>query len=251
MKKIFARRKSFHIPHLEQKHKGQSFVELAIILPVLLLLLLGVVEVSFFIGNYLDILDLTREAARFASVRDPFVTAQIADVSCSDPEPFNFYFHTACIFSPLPSGTCPDPAFCNGLNTYMPIDPATDDVVISVYTTTRNPSNTVAGVTNTWPQPDGYWALSNNDYDTAHQNNWKMDCQGHQIRTEPFLNASTIQGDLEANKSNGFVAVEFYYCYHQVLNIPIISQIMPNPVRVHAYTVMPIPAAQPTATPKP
>ena len=39
---------------------------------IFIILLLGVVEVTFFIGRYLDLLDLTREAARFASVRDPF-----------------------------------------------------------------------------------------------------------------------------------------------------------------------------------
>ncbi len=40
------------------------------VLPVLIILLLGVVEVTLFLGRYLDVLDLTREAARFASARD-------------------------------------------------------------------------------------------------------------------------------------------------------------------------------------
>jgi len=39
--------------------RGQSFVELALILPVLLLMLLGLVEVAFFMSKYLDGLDLT------------------------------------------------------------------------------------------------------------------------------------------------------------------------------------------------
>ena len=55
-----------------RRFRGQSFLELALILPILLIMLMGLVEVSLFIGRYLDILDLTREAARFASVRDPF-----------------------------------------------------------------------------------------------------------------------------------------------------------------------------------
>ncbi len=69
------------------RFRGQSFLELALILPILLIMLMGLVEVSLFIGRYLDILDLTREAARFASVRDPFVTVPIENVSCSLPPP--------------------------------------------------------------------------------------------------------------------------------------------------------------------
>ncbi len=53
-----------------KEHSGQSLVELAIILPLLLLMLAGMVEVAFGMFAYLTALDLTREAARFASVRD-------------------------------------------------------------------------------------------------------------------------------------------------------------------------------------
>ena len=243
--------------HAPRRFRGQSFLELALILPILLIMLMGLVEVSLFIGRYLDILDLTREAARFASVRDPFVTVPIEDVSCSNPEPFHFYYHTACIFSPPASSSCTDPKFCNGLNSFLQLDPATDDVVISVYTTTKNPNSKYpsktsgAAVTNIWPSPDGYWALSDHDPDTAHNENWKKDCEGNVVQTEPYYNEYKIEGELEATTNNGFVAIEFYYCYHQALNLPIINIFIPNPMRIHAYTVMPIPAAQPTATPKP
>ncbi len=54
------------------RSRGQSFLELALVLPILLLMLMGLVEVAIYIGRYLDALDLTREAARFASIRDPF-----------------------------------------------------------------------------------------------------------------------------------------------------------------------------------
>jgi len=47
--------------------KGQSLVEFAVLLPLLLLLILGVVEVTIFVGTYINLVDLTREAARFAS----------------------------------------------------------------------------------------------------------------------------------------------------------------------------------------
>ena len=50
--------------------KAQSFVEFALVLPILLLILLGVVELTLFMGSYINLVDLTREAARFASNRD-------------------------------------------------------------------------------------------------------------------------------------------------------------------------------------
>ncbi|NPV55225.1 MAG: pilus assembly protein [Anaerolineae bacterium] len=229
--------------------KAQSFIELALVLPILLIMLLGMVEVVIFIGRYLDVLDLTREAARFASVRDPYTLAGLDTVSCSQPDPFHFYFHTSCIFSP-PTGSpnCTDTDWCNGLNPYMVFDPETDDIVISVYTVMDHSVQDPV-----WPQPDGYWAYSDHDADLAHNSNFKRNCAGEPVRTQPYYTKDRIDLDMSLNSTNnkGFVAVEFYYCYSQVLGIPIMSDFLPNPIQIHAYTLMPLPAAQPSATPKP
>jgi len=240
------------------RSRGQSYLELALVLPVLLIMLLGLVEVAYFIARYLDLLDLTREAARFASIRDPFDNPN-PDQDCSTPDLFEFYYDTACVFSP-PNGSAfctnktkngPSPLglhdpFCNGLNPYVNFDRTVDDVVISVYTVSGN------RVTNVWPSA-GYWALSDHDNDTAHNSNWKNDCQGSQVRTAPHFNESAINAMLQsgAPPNKGFVAVELYYCYNQLLNLPLIDTFIPNPLRVHVYTIMPIPAAQPTATTTP
>ena len=37
------------------RKRGQSFVEFALILPILLLVLLGVVELTLFIGSYINL----------------------------------------------------------------------------------------------------------------------------------------------------------------------------------------------------
>jgi len=247
-----------------RSRRGQSLIELALVLPILIIILLGIVEVAIYIGRYLDILDLTREAARFASVRDPFTTANLANVDCAEAEPFNFYYHTACIFSP-PGDTDVCQAghplysyyekFCNGLNTYVKINPQRDDILISVFTIgNKNPTGSpIIGVTNTWPSPDGYWALSDNDADTNYSSNWRTDCKGNIIIDHPYYTASRVEASLSqsATMNKGFVAVEFYYCYEQALNLPFLSQFVPNPIRIHAYTLMPLPAAAPTATPEP
>ncbi len=251
--------------------RGQSFLELALILPVLLIMLAGMVEVAIFIGRYLDGLDLTREAARFASVRDPFDPSNSDDIfDCNREDIFNFYYDTACVFSPpknnvaCTNGTDPnDPLtdpFCNGFNPYILLNPATDDVVISVFTISGTlQSGPCAGdrICDVYPKPAGYWALSDHDTDTAHNGNWQKDCQGNIVATQPYFTKAKVESlvdsttDTSSTQNRGLVTVEFYYCYHQVLNLPIVSDFLPNPMRIHAYTVMPMPAAAPTPTPLP
>lgn len=267
-------------PPAQRAARAQSFVELALIIPVLILMLLGMMEVVIFIGRYLDILDMTREAARFASLRDYEVLGYLPSADCRpkvtlddghggtiDVEPpFHFYFQTSCIFSPpqgSPNCTGPNDPWCNGVNSYVRFNPATDDIVISVYTIEFRGTGHI--VSNTWPQPDaqadngvernGYWAYSDNDSDTAHNNNWKYDCQGNLTRTTPHVDYNVVNDALSrgplARGNKGYVAVEFYYCYDQVLALPVVTEFVPNPVRIHAYTLMPLPSAAPTPTPRP
>jgi hypothetical protein len=222
---------------------GQSYVELAIALPVLLIMLAGMTEVAFFVARYLDLMDLSRDAARFASVRDPFEAASMGDKNCST-DSFNFYYDTACIFSPLAgSTTCTDAAFCKGMNSYLDFKLNEDDILISVFTVSDHK------VSNRWPAA-GPWVLSDNDSDTEHNGNWQTNCRGDVVTTQPYYTNAFVDSMMQsgAASSKGFVAVEVYYCYHQVLNLPLISDFIPNPLRIHAYTIMPLPAAQPTPT---
>ncbi len=232
--------------------KAQSLVELALVLPIILLILLGVIEIAFLMARYLDIMDLTREAARFASIKDPQLTSTYSYTNglyqCNRSTPFSFYYHTACIFSP-PNGSpncVQDMKFCNGLNPLVFVNEETDDVVISVYTVKG--ATTVELVN---PPPNGYWALSDHDANLTFNGNWKKDCQGNVVNSSPHYTASVIASQLESGSplNKGFVGVEFYYCYNQVLNIPIWNWFIPNPLRIHAYSLMPLPAAQPTPTP--
>jgi hypothetical protein len=236
--------------HFTGQSHGQSFVELALILPILLLMLAGVVETSFFIARYLDVLDLTREAARFASVRDPFGVVA-ADYDCSTQNYFSFYYDTSCIFSP-PAGSaaCTNAAYCNGLNSYAPLDLTTDDVVVSVFTITAANALGNPYVSNTWPAPNGRWALSDLNTDVNTRGNWQKDCRGNTVRTTPHFTPTVINSTLNNafGENKGYVAVEVFYCYHQVLNLPFFTIFVPNPLQIDAYTLMPLPAAQPTPT---
>jgi len=261
----------FHHRQARKPPRGQSFLELALVLPILLLILLGLFEVVVFIGRYLDLLDMTREAARFASLRDPFVTAPLNQVDCRPKvviggvevePPFHFYYATSCIFSPPQGSGCAVESWCNGINTNAALDMTTDDVVISVFTVT----NTV--VTNTWPQKvmkgnpvpgvntNDHWALSDHDADEDHNENWRKDCQGNIERDEPYYTRERINEVMQQSdptyytRTKGFVAVELYYCYRQVMGLPLLAgTFIPNPARILVYSLMPLPAAAPTATP--
>jgi len=67
--------------------KGQSMVEMALILPIILLLFLGMFEFSRIFGSYLLVNHASREAARMASIgkTDTEITADVtAKVSILD-----------------------------------------------------------------------------------------------------------------------------------------------------------------------
>jgi hypothetical protein len=211
---------------------GQSLIELALLLPVLFFLLAGLVEFGFLFFSYLTALDLTREAARFASARDyqelnpPSVTDPMD--ACEDAE-LNFYFDTACFFV--------DPQ----INPTLPISPTRfEDVTISVFSVTNGQ------VTNRWPDDgDGVWSLYND--------NWKLDCEGNEIRTQPFFTNADVESKfvIEAPADRGLVLVEVYFCYRQILGLPGLNLIMDDPFSMHTYTFMPSPEAIPTPTPIP
>lgn len=54
-----------------RRTRGQSLVELTLTFPILMFMLLGLVEVGWLANNYLTLLDASREAGRYGSVRDP------------------------------------------------------------------------------------------------------------------------------------------------------------------------------------
>jgi len=74
--------------------RGQGIVEFALILPVLLLVILGLMEAAFVIQGYLTVQHAAREAARFAVAYQPLQGAcldqdgdgQIEDGISQDPD---------------------------------------------------------------------------------------------------------------------------------------------------------------------
>jgi hypothetical protein len=231
------------------KNKGQSFVELALVLPLLLFLLIAFVEVGAVIYNYLSLLDVAREAARFAADRDPEVlNGDMSNypISACEDDALHYYLDTACVVI----GT--------NFNQDITLDPATDDIAISIFTIDNNV------VVDRKPNPGNVWSL--------YSDNWTKHCDGTFKSNTPFfpqligdpwvvlatptLGAGTpAPGAGTAYPSGptdkGMVLVEIYFCHEQLLNLPLLSDLLPNPIPLHAYAVMPAPQAAPTPTPLP
>src|SRR5574341_717189 len=138
---------------LRRKSRGQSLVELALLLPVLAIMLSGLIEFGFALNQFLNILDAAREGARFGADGDPTLRASCTDKTDNDGDKI--------------VDDCPDPGIgaggngfpddyidpndrtatcavtndyymqvaCVVMQTANPIqfDPALDDIVVSIY----------------------------------------------------------------------------------------------------------------------
>jgi hypothetical protein len=232
------------------RNRGQSFVELALVLPLLLFLLIAFVEIGAVIYNYLSLLDVAREAARFAADRDPEVlNGDMSNypISACEDDALHYYLDTACVVI----GT--------NFNQDITLDPATDDIAISIFTIDNN------FVVDRKPNDaDKVWSL--------YTDNWTKYCDGTfksntpffpQLAGDPWVTLATptlgpgtpAPGPGTVYPSGptdkGMVLVEIYFCHEQLLNLPLLSDLLPNPIPLHAFAVMPAPQAAPTPTPLP
>jgi hypothetical protein len=210
--------------------QGQSFVELMLVALILALLLAGVVEFGFLLNNYLKVLDGTREGARFSSssdpyARDPPITGDIIGNN------LDFYNRTV-----IETIRVMSPIVLHGNRG--------DDIIISVFS--------VAGSSILrWPQ--GYtvgWSLCSNYSLSVFQgylnpSNWS----GCSERISKFTDNQVLALMDPNAPPSGVLLVEVYYNYPQTLKLPVFSDVIPDPIPVYTYSVMPISAAEPTPVP--
>jgi Flp pilus assembly protein TadG len=199
----------------KRKSFGQSIVEFAVLLPLLIMMLSGLIEFGFMLNYYLDLIDAAREAARFAASDDPLHND--ATGVYQDPNP-GFYLRAQTVT--LQSLTI-------GSGGQITLNPATDDVVISAF-------SVLAGtVDKRFPIATGQVSLYSN-------------------KTSELDTAADINPALDVNAPNtGMVAVEIFYDYHMILGLPWIRAFVPDPVTLYAYSIMPNVNVEPTPTPLP
>ncbi|NCP88059.1 MAG: hypothetical protein CO094_13255 [Anaerolineae bacterium CG_4_9_14_3_um_filter_57_17] len=202
----------FNFIHPYKKHsRGQSFVELTLVLGLLLMLLAAVVEFGMLINQYISLVEGSREAARFGSVGDPF------DPTGSGITNADFY------------GKVSD--YIVGTNTTLGvIEPVhlkpelNDDVVISVFGARGN--SLVR-----FPTSAGWSKFS--------------------TQTSKFTNAEISARMDATAPNTGILLVEIFYHYEQILKLPFLTQFVGDPISVYTYSIMPLPLAEPTSTPSP
>jgi hypothetical protein len=198
-----------------KKQSGQSFIELAVILSVLIVMLGGVVEFGYLLNQYITLVEGTRETARYLS---PFLFVN-EDGTLNDNIYINGVGHlvggsieiddSLIVIPPEKSSLWP-----------LTLDPSIDDIVISIVSIENSGNFT------RYPRETGY----------SHLGNFASRITNEQITARLVTGAP----------STGAVIVEVFYHYHQILNI---LEGWTGPIEVHAYTIMPLSGAQPTATP--
>lgn len=206
------RRKNAVLP---RKTKAQSLTEFAIALPVLMLLLAGVVEFGFALNYYLSLLDATREAARFYSNSDPFLRDPDRNIVGDNPL---FYGGAAGVLirnlDPTLDEDFKDDPYVGRI---IPLNPLTDEVIITVY------SKSDSGVVS---------------YPTA--GSFRL----YASTTESLFTTEEVEGLFENGTPDaGLLIVEVHYTYNAVMNLPWIAPLFP--MKLRAYTIMPLPAADP------
>jgi hypothetical protein len=195
---------------------AQSLVEFAIFAPLLIMFLLIIAEFGFILNYYLNLLDATRETARLFSSFTPFEEPPQGQDCSFDGD-----------------ANCDDETFYQSaasslIDTLRPIelDPTSDDIVISVL------SITDSGAITRFPSGSGEWHWFNN-------------------HTSRFTTADIASRLPSGAPASGAIVVEVYYDYHHQLKVPWLDLFLPDPFTLHAYTIMPLSAAEPTPTPLP
>ena len=205
---------------------GQSFVEMALLFPVLLVMISGMVEFGFMLNQFLAIVDAARNAARFSSDGD--FNNRDGNTNC-DPGAgtvtSDFYFQTACLA--LSELRQERPTITVNLG-------RGDDILVSAFS--------ISG----WGSPS-----VNGRYPVAGGWSYAQAVTGTRNQSSNISTADVISRLQVGAPNTGLVIVEIFYHYDQILGLPWVTAFVPNPVLLHAYTFMPLVSAEPTSTPSP
>ena len=216
--KLFAEKKYSHRFRLNAK--AQSMVEVAVTLPILLSLFLGLVEFGFMLNTYLSLLDATRYAARQYSNSNPLTAA-------GDSNPLFFSgVADAVVLSLEPADTAAR---------QIPLDPTMDDILVSAISVevdeTADPD--VIQTITRHSSPGIFYSKYGNGFTTKYED----------AEIEAYMTANgTVPVD------SGILIVEINYSYEGVLGIStmFINMFAPdNHIMIYASTIMPLVSVRP------
>jgi hypothetical protein len=200
---------------------GQSLVELAIFLPIILMMLSGLIEFGFLLNYYLNLMDGPREAARFAVDVTPF---------SGSGDDNNLSFYTNVTQQAL------------GAIAPYQLNRETDDIVISVIAIKDG------AIFRRYPNVDAAHGIP-----TDGQFSWNayqrvvsgIPSDYPFVANSKLTNTDINNYLLGAAPKIGAVVVELFYSYKQELALPWITMVVPDPIPLHMYAISPLPAATP------
>jgi len=137
-------------------HRGQSLVEMTLIMPLLLVMLLGLIEIAWLANHFLILMDVSRSAARFGANGDPLDWAtgeehNLERMDCDTIEGGSYVdYPDNHVFLPMTDTSHLPPSFFDGADspisyfdgvacaavrnmTPLIFDTTQDDVVVSVF----------------------------------------------------------------------------------------------------------------------
>ena len=223
--------------------RGQSMVEMALSLPILLLIMVGTLEVGWYYNTYLTLVDATREAARYAADGEIALVDGTGTYANCDAD---FYYQAACLLKQNMFG--------------VTFNEDEDDIIVSAVTV-----NTDGEVLWRYPldcagtiPPDGYGyyrlcdsIVINSDQGwsyQAHKNH--VPESDSRVRSSLLPNAEVETRLPDSMPGSGLVIVEIYHVHRQLLGlIPPGLPFLPQEIVMHAYTIMPVPSAAPLLGP--
>lgn len=262
-----------------KKPRGQSLVELAIFLPILLMILGGLVEFGFAFNEYINVVEATREGARAGVDGDPaqrdLDTNGRSKTNCEDirdgsgnlvsAATTDYYARIVCVIENAMEPVSLDPAtsYDDIVITVVRVyrDPVCDETPAPTFTPTANPNpwparcNPPTGV-DILPDPLGLWPYTPAPPSAGSPGSNNAPGQwilyGNSVSR---FNRTRLENYVDTNPiptGAGILVVETYYTFNLVLKLPWIQpfiDIEDDGIPFYTYTIVPLPAGEPRATP--
>lgn len=201
---------------------GQGLVELAIILPVLLILLIGLVEMGYALRDYLIVVNSCREGCRFAA-RGRFSQEEVVDrvVSSGGRVQLGVYDYPFLRTEPMET------------ETEDPLDPNIAIIVTNIPTDVAGEPFTIT-VQSEGVYPDGEGGVRQVDGAADTKISVGEIIDRHRDATQEVNDARDAAG--YERMGNHIVVVEVYLMHHPLWNNPFVP--LPDPWMMYAQAEM-------------
>jgi hypothetical protein len=192
---------------------GQSLVELSILVLLLMIIVAGIAEYGMLLNHYLNMVDGAREAARYNANFNPFCPINSADPLCPPGTVTpDYYSSTAEVATQVIFPILLD------VN-------RGDDIIVSFFTVEGG------AITSRYPVADGQSGWS-----------WSQHKVGYGVRNKASKQTSAfVLSRMDPTAPDVSVSlVEIFYNYRQTLRLPVFTEMIPDPIPVYTYAIMPI-----------